>query len=223
MWTHETFGRYDDPMKRDAAGVLTQRVAEVAMWCSLQELTVFHQDSPDEARRRESMREAARLLTRVRYPGDSWLQRALPNGRGWTRAMKLIKEADPDSLAPLEHQLRNPALKPLDAIGSSCCSEESRQEIVNRVIELRSSLMKSYPSPDLAIGKLLLYVPGENLRDGASRYASNGFFDPYDCPPWDIWIQYSDGALISWVPEVLFPLAQAGIDANPVDCIKWAD
>ena len=42
--------------------------------------------------------------------------------------------------------------------------------------------------------------------DGASRYASNGFFDAYDCAPWDLWLQYSDRTLISWVPEILFPI-----------------
>jgi hypothetical protein len=72
-------------------------------------------------------------------------------------------------------------------------------------------------------GRPLLYVPSENVSDGASTYASNGFFDLYDCPPWDTWLQYSRGTLVSWVPEVLIPLAQIGIDANPVECIKWAD
>ena len=142
--------------------------------------------------------------------------------------MNLIREADPDSLAPLEHQLRSSKLKPTDSIGSSY-SEESRQEIVNGVIDLRSSLIKSHrfrehatPSSQLR-GRLLLYFPGENVSDGASRFASNGFFDAYDCPPWDLWLRYSYRTLIIWVPEVLFPLAQAGIDANPVECIRWAD
>jgi hypothetical protein len=142
--------------------------------------------------------------------------------------MNLIREADPDSLAPLEHQLRSPTLKPADSLGSSC-SEESRQETVNGVIDLRSSLIKSQLPSDRAIpasqlrGKVLLYIPCENVSDGASKYASDGFFDAYDCPPWDTWLYYSDCTLMSWVPETLLPLAQAGIDANPVECIKWAD
>ena len=215
-------------MRQDTAAILAQRVDEVALWCSLQELTAFHQDSPDQARRRELLKEANRLLVKARYRGQSWLQRSLPNGRQWTRAMNLIREADPDSLASLEHQLRSSKLKPTDSIGSSYC-EESRQEIVNRVIDLRSSLIKSQlfgehatPSSQLR-GRLLLYIPSENVSDGASRFASNGFFDAYDCPPWDLWLRYSDRILISWVPEVLFPLAQAGIDANPIECIRWAD
>jgi hypothetical protein len=102
--------------------------------------------------------------------------------------MNLIREADPDSLASLEHQLRSSKLKPTDSIGSSC-SEEWNQEIVNGVIDLRSSLIKSQlfwehaTPPSQPRGRLLLYIPSENVSDGASRFASNGFFDAYDCPP----------------------------------------
>lgn len=42
-------------------------------------------------------------------------------------------------------------------------------------------------------------------------------------PPWDLWVHYTDGLLVSWVPDLLIDLAQRGIDANPVDCIRWAD
>ena len=215
-------------MRPDTTAIVAQRIDEVALWCSFQELTAFHNDSPDESRRRGLLKEANRLLATARYTGESWLQRSLPNGRRWTRAMNLIREADPDSLAPLEHQLRSATLKPPDSIGSGY-SEESRQEMVNQVIDLRSSLIKSQPlrehvgSTRQLCGRLLLYVPSENVSDGTSRYASNGFFDAYDCPPWDLWLQYSDRTLISWVPEILFPLAQAGIDANPVESIRWAN
>ena len=98
--------------------------------------------------------------------------------------------------------------------------------MVNRVIDLRSSLIKSQllrdhvTPPGQFRGRLLIYVPRENVLDGASRHASNGFFDAYDCAPWDLWLQYSDRTLISWVPEMLFPIAQAGIDANPVECLR---
>ncbi len=225
---------YDGPVKPNATHFPTERVSEVALWCSLQTLTGFHQDSPDEARRRELLKEAGRLMEGYHQRNSllrhlpNWLQRHLPSERRWTRAMTLLGEADPDSLAPLEHQLRSSALKPAESIGGFC-SEERRHEIVDRVINLRSSLINPHLAEEPTIppkrvqGRFLLYVPDENVSDGASRYASNGFFDPYDCPPWDSWLQYSDRTLISWVPEVLFPLAQAGIDANPIDCIRWAD
>ena len=48
-------------------------------------------------------------------------------------------------------------------------------------------------APSQLPGRLLLYVPWENVSDGASQYASNRFFDLYDCPPWDTWILYSHG------------------------------
>jgi hypothetical protein len=192
-------------MRRDTTALPAKRIPEVALWCSLQAVTSFHQDSSDEARRRGLIKEASSLLTSARYPGDSWLQRKLPNGRRWARAMNLIREADPDSLAPLEHQLRSSTLKPADPIGSSSCSEELRQETVDGVIGLRSSFIKSQLPSEHAIpasqlrGKILLYIPCENVSDGASKYASNGFFDAYDCPPWDTWLHYSDRTLMSWV------------------------
>jgi hypothetical protein len=151
-------------MRQDTAAIPAQCIDEVALWCSLQELTAFHHDSPEQARRRELLKEANRLLMTTRYKGESWLQRSLPNGRRWARAINLLKEADPDSLAPLEHQLRSPELKPTDSIGNSC-SEESTQEIVKGVIDLRSSLIKSHllgglpTSPSRLRGRLLLYIP----------------------------------------------------------------
>src|ERR1700685_118721 len=128
-------------MGQDTDAILAQRVDEVKLWCSLQELTAFHEDSPEETRRRELVIKADRLLARTEIPGQSWLQQYLPNGRRWRRAMSLYREADSDSLAPLEHQLRSSKLKPAGSIGSSD-SEESRQSIVDGVIDLRSSLIK---------------------------------------------------------------------------------
>jgi hypothetical protein len=221
--------RDDDPMRRDMAALPAERISEVALWCSLHGVTGVHLDTPDEARRRRLMKEANSLLASAKYPCDSWLRRSLPSGRRWTRAMNLMREADPDSLAPLEHQLRSSTLKPADSIGSGSYSEELRQETVDGVIAHRIALLKSRPPSEDTIpanqlrGKILLYVPCENVSDGASKYASNGFFDAYDCPPWDMWLYYCDRTLMSWVPEILLPLAQAGIDANPVECIKWAD
>lgn len=233
-WMDGALGRNDDHMRVAAAGLPTERVSKVALWCSLQTLTGVHEDSPDEAHRRKLMNDACQLLAQhhkgrsVRQSLPTWLERYLPSERLWNRAMNLIEEAAPDSLAPVEHQLRSLALKPSDSIGSIYC-EERRQEIVDDVIARRSSLIQWRLAnerviiPGLLHGRILLYVPSDNVSDGASRYASNGFFDPDDCPLWDSWLQYRDRIFLSWVPEVLFPLAQAGIDANPVECIRWAD
>jgi len=83
---------YDDSMRQHSTPVLTQRVGEVALWCSLQELTAFHQDSAEEARRRELLKEANTLLATVKYKREGWLQRLLPGEERWTRAMNLLRE-----------------------------------------------------------------------------------------------------------------------------------
>jgi hypothetical protein len=72
-------------------------------------------------------------------------------------------------------------------------------------------------------GKLLLYEPLETVTDGSSEFSSHGFFNIEDAPPWNTWFLYSGGKIFSWVPEALVHNAQAGIDANPVDCIHWCD
>ncbi len=203
---------------------MKQSLEEVASWCSLHELIATHEDSPEQARRRRMISEASSLL-RAAYKGG-WHNK-LSETREWSKAMALLKESDPDSLAPLEHQLRTIALKPSVSIGDPFCSETELEEAVIGVVERRSTLLKSRLSTDYMklgtalSGRLLRYEPRENVSDCASRYASNGFFDPNDAPPWDTWVGYSDGTLTSWVPDPLVPLAQAGIDANAVDCIGW--
>jgi len=72
-------------------------------------------------------------------------------------------------------------------------------------------------------GRLLLYYPLETVSDGAADASSKSFFDVEDAPPWDTWLAYAEGAIISWVPDHLISRAQAGLDANPVDCIHWLD
>jgi hypothetical protein len=72
-------------------------------------------------------------------------------------------------------------------------------------------------------GKLLFYAPLETVDDGASEAGSQGFFDIEDAPPWDCWFLNWEGGIYSWVPESLVQIVQDGIDANPVDCIHWAE
>jgi hypothetical protein len=105
--------------------------------------------------------------------------------------------------------------------------QESYRRAVFQVVRERSILLKELQATivntlgELSGGKLLLYEPLENVSDGAAEASSHGFFDANDAPPWDTWITYLDDAIVSWVPESMIPSAQAGIDANPVDCIHW--
>ena len=87
--------------------------------------------------------------------------------------------------------------------------------------------------PDLMGGRLMAYFPEEDLCDGASEVASNGFFDVYNTPPWDTWIAYFEDRegeylpnrkyLLAYVPKNLIALANSGIDVNPEECIIWLD
>lgn len=63
--------------------------------------------------------------------------------------------------------------------------------------------------------------PDENLADGAAEVASSGFFDVNNVPPWDAWVAFIRGTLISWVPLQLVTTAQLGIDVNPEACVEW--
>jgi hypothetical protein len=106
---------------------------------------------------------------------------------------------------------------------------DSYQQAADFIKHRRSELLRSATTPpvEAAIaqeqGRLLLYDPLETVVDGAAEAASRGFFDPEDAPPWDTWFWLRDGTIFCWVPESLISNAQAGIDANPVDCIRWAD
>ena len=77
----------------------------------------------------------------------------------------------------------------------------------------------------------MIYFPDEDLADGAAESESDGFFDVDNAPPWDTWIAMveDDDAepvrpyLVTWVPREFLKLAQAGISANPEECIRWLD
>jgi hypothetical protein len=190
---------------------------ETVSWCSRQPLLAEAEETKELLRRRRLVQDAAKLLQRHAYETP-----------GWLRAFEMLKEAQPDSLAPLENQLRSSVLKPSIPIGDICSKPEMINAIVAEVVKKRSQFLAIDPSDHTdyqslkSEGRLLVYEPSENVSDGASRYASQGFYDPSDAPPWDSWVHYSDGSLICWVPAVLIPLCQSGIDANPVDCIRWA-
>jgi hypothetical protein len=108
-------------------------------------------------------------------------------------------------------------------------TRESYKRAISAIKQTRLTLLRhgNIPIPDLSVlqstGRLLLYEPLETVTDGASEASSRGYFDIRDAPPWDTWFLYWEGAIVSWVPESLIGCAQSGIDANPVDCIRWID
>jgi hypothetical protein len=137
---------------------------------------------------------------------------------------------------------RSPELDPLAILDIPNCSHgsesieawiERKRDCYRRAIswinETRSQLLKganiaTLEAVDaLSHSKLLIYEPLETVDDGAAEVVSMGFYDLHDAPPWDTWFLYANHAVFCCVPESAIPRAQDGIDANPVDCIHWAD
>jgi len=99
------------------------------------------------------------------------------------------------------------------------------------------ALRHRYPTPlpvtpmgDLQGGRLLVYFPDLDLCDGAAEVESRGFFDVNNAPPWDTWVafvHYPDDSersfLVAWAPPAFVQLANAGIQVNPEECVKWLD
>ncbi len=106
---------------------------------------------------------------------------------------------------------------------------ESYRQAVESIQRKRSDLLREAKAQPIeaagtqSLGKLLLYEAMETVSDGAAEASSHGFFDMEDAPPSDTWFWYKDGTIFCWVPDSLVTDAQAGIDANPVDCIRWAN
>ena len=100
---------------------------------------------------------------------------------------------------------------------------------VSWINETRSEVLKAAriepcdAADALSKSRLLIYEPLETVDDGAAEAGSMGFYDVHDAPPWDTWFLYADHAVFCCVPEFAISCAQNGIDANPVDCIHWAE
>jgi hypothetical protein len=209
-------------------------LAEAIAWCDGQQLTAQADETEDIKRRRMLVQQANKLRMNVLLkPGHFWnrlFRRDHRKTTEWQLAAKLSREAEADSLKPpLANQLRTPALQPNSMIGENP-NENERKELVFSVVQKRAELLCSRGQgklPDVGEsqgeGRMLIYVPEENVSDGASEAASSGFFDLYDAPPWDVWVAYSDHTLLAWVPPQLIGLAQIGIDVNAVECIRWLD
>lgn len=151
------------------------------------------------------------------------LRRNITATKEWQHAMALLKQIR-DSLGPMNRKLRSPELKPsfgLDEFGSDALWAKAVAEVVAKRSLLTAKI--SIGKDDTNVGRLLLYRPSENLACGAAEVSSNGFFDLNNAPPWDIWIDFSESTLASWVPPALVDLAQMGIYVNPEGCIRWAN
>jgi hypothetical protein len=195
-------------------------LAEAFSWCKLKTLTATPYESPDVRRRRAVFVEAGNLYIEAYKRGESY-----SDGTLYQKAKSLHKQADVDSLVLLRGQLRTPEL--LKENEQAALSAETFADAFSVVTSRRRTHVRQLniqvTSPhSKEDGRLLHYWPHENLACGAAEYSSKGFFDQNNVPPWDTWVSFKGRILVSWVPAILIPLAQDGIDANPEACIAWA-
>ncbi len=196
---------------------------DVVDWCARHHSTIVR-DSTEAAERRRLCELANRLFDEARTTYSRLGLRSVSETDEWKRAWTNWSQVR-ESSGPLESRLRNPVLMPsraLDELGS----DSDWLQTVSEVVSKRSAQNQQNPSVEaqsisIDSGRFLIYFPHENLADGAAQVGSNGFFDVNNVPPWDLWVSFSEGALISWVPLGLIELAQMGIDANPEECIRW--
>jgi hypothetical protein len=199
-------------------------LANTVVWCKIKAIGM-DADS-DEIRQRHAIyaqaqkqwEEAQETVKR------RWLRRKITDTKQWQNAMELLKEIR-DSLGPMDRNLRSPELKPsfgLDEFGDNAVWAKAVAEVAAKRSRLTTGISAETPGASVG-GRLLLYSPSENLACGAAEASSNGFFDVNNIPPWDIWVDFSEGTLVSWVPPALIDVAQMGIYVNPEECIRWLD
>lgn len=198
-------------------------LADTIAWCKMKAIGM--NADADDIRQRQALyaqaeqhwEEAQETVKR------GWLRRKITETKQWQNAMALLKQIR-DSLGPMDRKLRSPELKPslsLDESGDGALWAKAVAEVVARRSRLTAGTSAEKRDTNVR-GRLLLYTPSENLACGAAEASSNGFFDVNNVPPWDIWVDFSEGTLVSWVPPALLDVAQMGIYVNPEACIRWA-
>lgn len=112
--------------------------------------------------------------------------------------------------------------------------ENHRCSLVDALADRRAQMLietGKHPvaiSNDIAAQRFVVYLPDNNLADGAAAVVSHGYFDDDNVPPWDTWVMYvpadaaQPGKLISWVPPQLFKLVDDAVQVNPEECVYWA-
>jgi hypothetical protein len=207
------------------------RLAETIAWCGLQKLINKPIESEDVKRRRALGERAANHAFAAHQLEKASLFKWINRKKVRTmmdEATQMHREARLHEIRPLAQQLRTAALKP--AIEFSITQkDDERAAIVEAICDARRSLSHesgrdaNVAKIGLLGGKILRYMPRGRIADGSPGYESKGFLNWECAPPWDTWVRYSGGSVISYVPRVLCGLAQLGIEVDPADCLRWAD
>lgn len=195
-----------DSVSTDQIAHFQRRLAETIAWCT----------SQDWSFQRQSME------------GITWHSLKAP-GKGLRTGLLRPPEITDNVRAifkerlPLEEQVKLLAIDRAE-------KKRQWQQNVEQLATKRAALLQAQNLPTLQVvppltgGCLLAFSPEESTGDGAAEFVTNGFFDSDNVPAWDTWLMYvaDDHLLLSWVPDSLFEVVEAGIDVNPEECIRWA-
>lgn len=150
--------------------------------------------------------------------------------RNMERQWRLIEKSAHKQGAPLRRFVFTEPGRLLSLTDALLCEEMAR------VAASRSECLRDRGADlslaDGARGSLIYFEPALSMWDGAAMMGSGGFFDVENFPPVDTWIAYisgnahpslSSGFLLSWVPDDLVDLADAGVRVEPSGSLRWAD
>jgi hypothetical protein len=207
-------------------GLFDRAIRDAAAWCAVRSWVEKYLELSTSSLPLDLWERHARLLNEAREIANrNWFARDITKTKEWQDAGALI-ERIVRSCGHLNQLLKSDEIKP-DISMDSSASAEIWAEGVEQVVRKRSELIAEAPRLEGVLnpddGRVLLYWPAENLACGAAEVASKGFFDADNVPPWDIWVGFSERTLVSWVPPMLVDVVQMGIDANPEQCIQWAN
>lgn len=179
---------------------------DVIDWCAARHSDVVF-DSAEAANRRKLCDLADRLIEEARNTPIA------QKSEQWNQAQILYDQIR-ESFSSLKVRFRSPSLMPTRTI-EELKTDSDWLEAMSEVASKRNAQNKQNPqAQDHRVsadsGRLLVYFPHQNLACGAAEFSSNGFYDCDNVPPWDLWISFSDGALVSWVPLGLIEAAQMG-------------
>jgi hypothetical protein len=201
-------------------------LADTIAWCAAQFPEPNDLVISERRHRRTLVERADRLWKDAQTIANGGsIKRKIAEIAEWREARALWEQVRV-SLGPLDDKLRSVSIKPtlpLDSLEDGVLWAEAVAEVVNRRRQLVDQIWQELRTTQEDGGRLLLYYTFENLADGAAQQSSNGFFDADNIPPWDTWVGFSEGILLSWVPALLIEAAQMGIDANPEGCIRWSN
>jgi hypothetical protein len=205
--------------------ILQRRIKESIAACARQDLQ-DESSLPDDVKRRRATYEAAMQRREEIMKEAGYDTRRAEKHADYAETQRLLDEADVHAEPPpLGQQLRT-LPGPTGPFWE--LDDASRVRLVDQVARERATRLAAaggapFQGTGLDGGRILAFLPGETLVDGAAEYESCGFFDAGNTPPWDVWIGYHNGVLVSWVPPKLLALADAGVNVNPEECLFWID